>query len=77
MKFSLAKDRVGIYFNDGTGTISVQCAKNVIAHPNFVEAIRAARKEFFRVYDPTLDNKPKKGINTGMVRSYERRGCAG
>ena len=60
MNFSLAKNRVGIYFNTGEGSIAVQCDKNVTPHPNFVEAIKAAQKEFFRVYDPTLDDTPRK-----------------
>jgi hypothetical protein len=59
--FSLAKKRPGIYFNDGELTFSVQAPDKLNGKEGpLLEAIRAARAEFCRVYFSGLnkDNCP-------------------
>jgi hypothetical protein len=72
MKFSLSPKRVGIYFCDGDGAIAVQCDANVTAHPNFVEAIRAARTAFFQIYDSTLDDSPNSDHLRDATKGMEK-----
>jgi hypothetical protein len=49
-RFSLAKKRAGIYFNDGSCSYSVQMDRGHPPEERLVEAIKAARTEFNRVY---------------------------
>lgn len=56
-KFSLAKRMVGAYFNDGEGISSVQCRDHSNVDPRLIEAVRAAHKEFFRVFNKKRPSK--------------------
>jgi hypothetical protein len=50
-KFSLSKKRPGFYVNDGDITFSVQAPEVLNGQEGrLIEAIRAARAEFCRVY---------------------------
>lgn len=44
-KFSLANDRIGIYWNDGTTSFSVQASKGN-RDENLIRAIQAGAKSF-------------------------------
>lgn len=60
-EFSLSKKRPGAYFCDDEGRTSVQFAgdpKTEKADPVLLLAVKAAKKEFFRVY--SLEEQKRK-----------------